>query len=84
MPRSWVEQRLRRRSCSLRIQQIEHQRGRERPYTNAPRTLDLDLILYGDAVISLPAIRRAASALSRTPVRAGAAGGDRAKAWSIR
>jgi len=38
------------------IQQIEHQRGRERPYTNAPRTLDLDLILYGDAVISLPAI----------------------------
>ena len=29
------------------IQQIEQDRGRERPYPNAPRTLDLDLILYG-------------------------------------
>ena len=38
------------------IQQIEQQRGRERPYTNAPRTLDLDLILYGNAVISLPTV----------------------------
>jgi 2-amino-4-hydroxy-6-hydroxymethyldihydropteridine diphosphokinase len=30
---------------------IERERGRERPYRNAPRTLDLDLILFGDAVI---------------------------------
>ena len=30
---------------------IERDRGRERPYQNAPRTLDLDLILFGDAVI---------------------------------
>jgi 2-amino-4-hydroxy-6-hydroxymethyldihydropteridine diphosphokinase len=30
---------------------IEHERDRERPYANAPRTLDLDLILYGDARI---------------------------------
>src|SRR3954466_13944368 len=28
---------------------IEQERGRERPYVNAPRTLDLDLILLGDA-----------------------------------
>jgi 2-amino-4-hydroxy-6-hydroxymethyldihydropteridine diphosphokinase len=30
---------------------IERERGRERPYANAPRTLDLDLILYGDSRI---------------------------------
>jgi len=29
------------------LQQIEQQAGRERPYRNAPRTLDLDLLLYG-------------------------------------
>jgi 2-amino-4-hydroxy-6-hydroxymethyldihydropteridine diphosphokinase len=33
------------------LQDIEATRGRERPYSNAPRTLDLDLILYGDRVI---------------------------------
>jgi 2-amino-4-hydroxy-6-hydroxymethyldihydropteridine diphosphokinase len=27
---------------------IEQAHGRERPYRNAPRTLDLDLLLYGD------------------------------------
>ena len=31
------------------LQQIEQQAGRERPYRNAPRTLDLDLLLYGSA-----------------------------------
>jgi 2-amino-4-hydroxy-6-hydroxymethyldihydropteridine diphosphokinase len=31
---------------------IERNRGRERPYPHAPRTLDLDLILYGSEVIS--------------------------------
>jgi 2-amino-4-hydroxy-6-hydroxymethyldihydropteridine diphosphokinase len=35
---------------------IEQDRGRERPYPNAPRSLDLDLILYGDAVIDEPAL----------------------------
>ena len=29
------------------LQRIELARGRERPYRNAPRTLDLDLLLYG-------------------------------------
>ena len=33
---------------------IEKQFGRERPYPGAPRTLDLDLILYGDEVIERP------------------------------
>ncbi|GAA0829694.1 MAG: 2-amino-4-hydroxy-6-hydroxymethyldihydropteridine diphosphokinase [Cupriavidus sp.] len=31
---------------------IEDQFGRERPFRNAPRTLDLDLLLYGDASIN--------------------------------
>ena len=33
---------------------IERERGRVRTTRNAPRTLDLDLILYGDAVIDEP------------------------------
>lgn len=33
------------------LQAIENAAGRERPYRNAPRTLDLDLLLYGDARI---------------------------------
>lgn len=36
------------------LQTIERQQGRERPYRNAPRTLDLDLLLYGDHVIATP------------------------------
>ena len=35
---------------------IEHEHGRARPYPNAPRTLDLDLILFGDAVIEEPGL----------------------------
>lgn len=34
-----------------RLQLLERRAGRTRPYINAPRTLDLDLLLYGDAVI---------------------------------
>jgi len=33
------------------LQNLEQQAGRERPYRNAPRTLDLDLLLYGSARI---------------------------------
>ncbi|MDO8771428.1 MAG: 2-amino-4-hydroxy-6-hydroxymethyldihydropteridine diphosphokinase [Burkholderiaceae bacterium] len=33
------------------LQKIEQKAGRERPYVNAPRTLDLDILLYGDAQI---------------------------------
>jgi 2-amino-4-hydroxy-6-hydroxymethyldihydropteridine diphosphokinase len=35
---------------------IEEQRGRERPYVNAPRTLDLDLILHGSLVLDEPGL----------------------------
>jgi 2-amino-4-hydroxy-6-hydroxymethyldihydropteridine diphosphokinase len=41
------------------LQRIEQGHGRERPYVNAPRTLDLDLLMYGtlslhDAELTLP------------------------------
>ncbi|MET0859265.1 MAG: 2-amino-4-hydroxy-6-hydroxymethyldihydropteridine diphosphokinase [Telluria sp.] len=39
------------------LQAIELAHGRERPYRNAPRTLDLDLLLYGDEVIDTPALQ---------------------------
>ena len=35
---------------------IERARGRERPFVNAPRTLDLDLVLFGDAVVEEPGL----------------------------
>jgi 2-amino-4-hydroxy-6-hydroxymethyldihydropteridine diphosphokinase len=34
------------------LQDIEQAHGRERPYYNAPRTLDLDLLLYDDETIA--------------------------------
>ena len=33
---------------------IERERGRERPFPNAARTLDLDLIFFGDRLIDEP------------------------------
>jgi 2-amino-4-hydroxy-6-hydroxymethyldihydropteridine diphosphokinase len=36
---------------------IELAHGRERPYRNAPRTLDLDILLYGDERIDTPSLR---------------------------
>lgn len=38
------------------LQQLEQRHGRERPFPNAPRTLDLDLLLYGEAVINSPSL----------------------------
>ena len=34
------------------LQEIERRHGRTRPHRNAPRTLDLDLLLHGDAPLS--------------------------------
>src|SRR5688572_20740899 len=34
-----------------RLLEIEEERGRVRPYPMAPRTLDADLVLYGDRII---------------------------------
>jgi 2-amino-4-hydroxy-6-hydroxymethyldihydropteridine diphosphokinase len=33
------------------LQKLEQLSGRERPYKNAPRTLDMDVIFYGDLVL---------------------------------
>lgn len=40
----------------LVLRQLEQAAGRERPYRNAPRTLDLDLLLYAsrETVVNLP------------------------------
>ncbi|HEY2187146.1 MAG TPA: 2-amino-4-hydroxy-6-hydroxymethyldihydropteridine diphosphokinase [Caldimonas sp.] len=34
------------------LQAIEQAHGRQRPFVNAPRTLDLDLLLHGDVVLA--------------------------------
>lgn len=36
--------------------QLEQDYGRERSYLNAPRTLDLDVLLYGDQIIATPTL----------------------------
>ncbi|MEY4711460.1 MAG: hypothetical protein RIS88_910 [Pseudomonadota bacterium] len=38
------------------LQRLEATAGRKRPWHHAPRTLDLDLLLYGDARIDSPAL----------------------------
>ena len=43
-----LETRLAPRTLLGELQRIERVHGRERPYRNAPRTLDLDLLMYGD------------------------------------
>jgi 2-amino-4-hydroxy-6-hydroxymethyldihydropteridine diphosphokinase len=52
---------------------IEDQFGRERPFRNAPRTLDLDLLLFGDEVhndehLSVPHPRLAERAFTLVPL----------------
>ena len=36
------------------LQSVEQQQGRERPFKNAPRTLDLDLLAYDDLQLDHP------------------------------
>lgn len=38
------------------LQSIERSHGRERPYRNAPRTLDLDVLLYGEEIVHTPTL----------------------------
>ena len=47
------------RALLAQLQALEHAAGRLRPYRNAPRTLDLDVLLYGavqqdDPTLTLP------------------------------
>jgi 2-amino-4-hydroxy-6-hydroxymethyldihydropteridine diphosphokinase len=46
-----IDTSLSARALLAALHGIEQAHGRERPYRNAPRTLDLDLLLYGDDVI---------------------------------
>ena len=39
------------------FQRLEDLAGRERPFRNAPRTLDIDLLLFGDGEIQSPALQ---------------------------
>jgi 2-amino-4-hydroxy-6-hydroxymethyldihydropteridine diphosphokinase len=48
--------RERPRDVLERLLAIERERGRDRPFGGAPRTLDLDLILFGAAVVSEPGL----------------------------
>ncbi len=38
------------------LHDIEAKHGRQRPYLNAPRTLDLDLLLYGQRTLNTPTL----------------------------
>jgi 2-amino-4-hydroxy-6-hydroxymethyldihydropteridine diphosphokinase len=38
------------------LQAIESRHGRERPHRNAPRTLDLDLLLFGEVACASPTL----------------------------
>jgi 2-amino-4-hydroxy-6-hydroxymethyldihydropteridine diphosphokinase len=39
------------------LQDIEARHGRKRSFPNAPRPLDLDVLLYGEAALSLPELK---------------------------
>jgi 2-amino-4-hydroxy-6-hydroxymethyldihydropteridine diphosphokinase len=39
------------------LHEIEARHGRSRSFANAPRTLDLDLLLYGELVLDLPHLK---------------------------
>ncbi len=39
------------------LQRLENQAGRTRPYPNAPRRLDLDLLLYGRVTLCTPTLQ---------------------------
>jgi 2-amino-4-hydroxy-6-hydroxymethyldihydropteridine diphosphokinase len=51
-----IETRLNAMELLESLQRIEAGAGRERPYRNAPRTLDLDLLLYGGGRIDSRAL----------------------------
>ena len=46
-----LETRLTPRALLELCMKIEESRGRERPFPHAPRTLDLDILFYDDAII---------------------------------
>lgn len=53
---AWVETQLGPTGLLAATQSIEARLGRERPYPNAPRTVDIDILLLDDQVVSLPGL----------------------------
>lgn len=51
-----ISTRLSPQELLTELQDIEQSAGRERPYRNAPRTLDLDVLLYGDITLDSPTL----------------------------
>lgn len=47
-----IETTLSARELLQQLQALEQAHGRERPFPNAPRTLDLDILLYGEESIA--------------------------------
>jgi len=52
-----LDTRLTPRALLSELQELEARAGRLRPVRNAPRTLDLDLLLHGDAVLDEPGLQ---------------------------
>jgi len=51
-----IETRIGPRALLDRLLEIERDHGRVRDYPNAPRTLDLDIVLYGDSIVQEPGL----------------------------
>jgi 2-amino-4-hydroxy-6-hydroxymethyldihydropteridine diphosphokinase len=51
-----IETGLEARALLVALLDIERAHGRARTFPNAPRTLDLDIVLYGEAVVSEPGL----------------------------
>jgi len=51
-----IETRIGPRALLDRLLEIERDHGRVRDYPNAPRTLDLDIVLYGDSMVQEPGL----------------------------
>jgi 2-amino-4-hydroxy-6-hydroxymethyldihydropteridine diphosphokinase len=39
------------------VQALEEEAGRDRPFPNAPRTLDIDIVLFGSRIVRAPGLR---------------------------
>ena len=52
-----LETRLPAERLLAELQEIEARHGRKRSFANAPRTLDLDVLLYGELSLDLPDLK---------------------------
>lgn len=62
-----LETRLAARGLLAALLDIERRHGRERHFRNAPRTLDLDILLYGECVLDEPGLHLPHPRLHRRP-----------------